>query len=423
MASNCWERLFRWPRPGLEWSHVQHLFRGVTRSRRHFAGVSEPRWRGAAFLLLVGFCFAATPAQAVLGRIRPEFIRAIRRVSDSLQAPRGSDDAVGMDAREVLSILGRPDDVVVEEDGIPVVDALPPGVLLPQPMAVPPGKAGDQLERRIWWAYGTAGHRGFATLGRVGFNERGQVVRVYGSYPGPPIGRRVLPESRLRELLRLLAALPDPIYNWSSYNPLPVIRAVNALQPLGKDTALAVVGEYIRVTVVSRHAAEYSHGEEADRLLLIMNTLFGAPDAVNFDPHAMTTQLHRDVPLYWPVGGGGNPPHFSFNELEYYRKQGVMRAQLLCPPARPLGILDSLTIPGSPTDLRASEWIRTGAMNELLRLIEPVYHIEPDRDGYRIAPGEDLDARWRRIREEVDRLPYRWDSRRQTYILTRRTSR
>ena len=31
------------------------------------------------------------------------------------------------------------------------------------------------------------------------------------------------------------------------YNPLAVIRVVNALQPLGKDKALAALDEYLRV--------------------------------------------------------------------------------------------------------------------------------------------------------------------------------
>ena len=53
-------------------------------------------------------------------------------------------------------------------------------------------------------------------------------------------------EEELRSILRILDETPSYNNGWD-YNPRGVIRAVNALQPLGKEKALTAVAEYLRV--------------------------------------------------------------------------------------------------------------------------------------------------------------------------------
>jgi len=54
-----------------------------------------------------------------------------------------------------------------------------------------------------------------------------------------------------------------------SYDPRALIRAVNALQPLGKERALAAIGELLRVALPSDPAYE--------GMLLVLRVLFEVP--------------------------------------------------------------------------------------------------------------------------------------------------
>lgn len=363
---------------------------------------------GPALLALATFLGAgSTPEAAALWPNRREFQRAMRRVAGAqrllppvpgCEASRDIAEYEGMSAREVLAILGRPDDVVVERPNEP--------------------------DPTVTWCYGTNGHGTFPTLGRVRFNERSRVSMLSGGCPDPPVLRGIS-EGRLRELLRDIDAVPDPLFSVWSFDPRPLIRAVNALQSLGREKALAVVGEYLRVTMDTCCEPQYWCGDGSQRLYPVMNLLFEAPDAPDFDIHFIPILVQDDVPiLMWFSAGVGGALGFPPEALDHYRKHGTFRARPLTPPERPLDIVAYLdatrgwervgtTIP--------NETKRLAAMNQLLRLIEPVYPTEADRNGNRIAPGEDLDARWRRILEEVARLPIRWDARRQTYIATFRT--
>ena len=128
----------------------------------------------------------------------------------------------GMTEADVLSLLGPPHDVQTRHD---------------------PGGLGSHLKEI--WRYGTAGHLTPATLGQVYFDRAGLVRWAFGK--GQPHTTGLVSEDELRPLLMILdrgrAAFASP---WL-YNPLVVIEAVNRLLPLGKETALAVLEEYLRI--------------------------------------------------------------------------------------------------------------------------------------------------------------------------------
>src|SRR5262245_4248262 len=77
-------------------------------------------------------------------------------------------------------------------------------------------------------------------------------------------------EEELRSILRVLDETPS-YNNGSGYNPRGGIRAVNALQPLGKEKALAAVAEYLRVSPVSFDAPA------VEGMFLVLRTLFEIP--------------------------------------------------------------------------------------------------------------------------------------------------
>ena len=143
-------------------------------------------------------------------KTRQEFARAMAKVKE------------GMAEKDVLALLGKPDDIQTDTD---------------------PGGVGTHI--REIWSYGTDGHLTFATLGHVYIDDKGRVQDVYGGRGEPP-NPALMPEKELRPLLRLIDKAPSFRFG-NDYDPLLVIQIVNALQPLGKEKALAAIEEYLRV--------------------------------------------------------------------------------------------------------------------------------------------------------------------------------
>lgn len=144
-------------------------------------------------------------------RSRVEFARAMANVTK------------GMTEQEVTALLGKPDDIKTHTD---------------------PGGISTSRTREIW-RYGTDGHLTFPTLGSVYIDNERKAQYVFGGQGKPP-DPELLPEEELCALLRLLDRAPSYQFGYS-YNPLLIIRIVNALQPLGKEKALAAIEEYLRV--------------------------------------------------------------------------------------------------------------------------------------------------------------------------------
>jgi hypothetical protein len=183
-------------------------------------------------LLLIFACGFICQMQAQQARTRQQFAALMSRVSPE------------MTRDEVEAILGKPDDVKTKYD---------------------PGGA----ETGETWRYGTNGHLTTATLGSVYIDENGKVKWVHGAAGDPPPAW-MFPEEELRTLLRILDETPSYSNGWG-YNPRSVIRAVNALQPLGKEKALAAVAEYLRIA-----PGEFG-APAAIGMFLVLRTLFDIP--------------------------------------------------------------------------------------------------------------------------------------------------
>jgi len=133
-----------------------------------------------------------------------------------------SDVMKGMPQKEVRRLLGKPDDVRTQND---------------------PGGITTFRTKEIW-CYGTNGHLTFPTLGCVYIDTESKAQYVFGGGADTP-DPALLSEEKLAGLLRLIDRAPQ--LAGYQYDPLPIIHIVNALQPLGKDKALAVIDEYLRV--------------------------------------------------------------------------------------------------------------------------------------------------------------------------------
>jgi hypothetical protein len=301
----------------------------------------------------------------------------------------------GMTRAQVRAILGPADDVITPAD---------------PKRAFSRGTLGDGEEE---WCYGTDRHLGFPTLGRVAF-EHGETLASYGSQGSPPPAR-LFREAELRSLFRLLSSTPDPM-SGGVPDPLAVIRIVNALQPLGKEKAIAAIGEYARITSYAMTPREVGAKRwewmDNEGLYLVVAILFGRPTWPDAYRPWFDWALQDDIPLVVQTYGGTGPQGFFENEFDQYRIWGRLRAKPLVPTDRPLSTLDRLDAvlrPGGVPNRRL-------VMSELLRLIEPVYATKPDRWGDRLPKRGDVEEWWKEIGAAVEGLRLRWDPNRNSYV-------
>jgi hypothetical protein len=302
-----------------------------------------------------------------------------------------------MPAEEVMALLGVPGDVRTERD--------------------PGGVAQGSLEV---WRWGTDRHLGFGTLGTVHLDRERRVAHVFGGQGTPPPAT-IYKEKPLRRLLRLIDAVPG---FRAPHDPLRLVQAVAALQPLGKSRALAVIDEYLRV---SSPLDDERGGREGVFLLLralfdvpqdpghLPRLLLGAPEPSGpNDPRAMPRfplAIVGDVPLRvvrgYLLGGRPIAPE---QDLVWFREQGVLRTKPLTPPDRLLDVVGPLLDQANPEVLALAGWTDEEGRRELaaqaLRLADTAVRVE-------LGPGP-FDEAWQAARAALD-VPMRWDARTARY--------
>jgi hypothetical protein len=331
----------------------------------------------------------------------------------------------GMSQAEVIALVGKPDDVSTQKDW----DFSPADV-------------------REIWRYGAAGHMKVATLGQIDIDHAGRVAEVFGQGSPPPDGLFTEAElSRLCEVIYDLRELKE------SYNPRWVIRAVNALQPLGKEKALAAVSEFMRVS------SEMTDTDSWEYLILVLRSLFEVPDiptafyddetpklpgvmlpdTTNWigldDPRLLPRfpiTIEGDIPFLLSTG-----PRFSTGpgpepllHVAYFRKYGTLRAKPLAPTNKPFAAIARLIDSPrwrpktkGPGSLDSPVWSGRGMRNQALRLLDTVHALEPDDDtDYLLfcccATAQERkkeEAENKRIVDEVSKLTIRWDPERSLY--------
>jgi hypothetical protein len=259
---------------------------------------------------------AAPQVAATASRPRADFARAMAQVKD------------GMHVDQVTRLIGVPDDVQPDRNG-----------------------SADTVEV---WRWGTDAPGGLGTLGTVHVRADRTVSWVRGG-DGVPPDRAMFPEPELQRLLRIVDRVPS--YD-APHDPRRLIEAVNALQALGRERALAVLREYLRV---SSPLDDPGRGGS----FLVMRTLFDVPAEPGYLPVMMVGSssppepadlrtvprfpivIVDDVPLRITtccvLGGHAQQPEAH---LAYYEEAGVLRAAPLTPPADPAATIQRIA--GAP---------------------------------------------------------------------------
>jgi hypothetical protein len=177
-------------------------------------------------------------------------------------------------------------------------------------------------------------------------------------------------ENDLRELLSILDP-SGPSLN-GRFDPLWVIKAVNTLQPLGKDKAVAAVQEFQRVAPIWLQ-------DSAD-LIFVLRLLFEVPKDPGYMPGVwgrlslmprppddpkriprFPIVIMEDIPLdvaFFVLSTGQQPSLAA--HVRFYRQRGNIRARPLCPTNKPLEVY--------PEFLKAYGWLYTNWQDRELGL-------------------------------------------------------
>lgn len=312
---------------------------------------------------------------------RADFTRALVRVK------------LGMKANVVRALLGEPDDVKTERD--------PGGIAAARTTAV--------------WRYGTSGHLTFGTLGTVHIQADGTVQYVFGARGAPPPDG-LFTELQLRGLLRLLDAVPS--YD-APGDPLALIQAVNALQRLGRQRALAAVAEYLRVS-------SWLDDPGREGTFLVLRALFEVPDPPGYLPAMMVgapsppgpadakaaprfpLTIVDDIPLKlvggYSLAGQAQPPE---DHLAWFQHHGILRRRPLTPPATPLATLDRLAgAPHTPflvTTSLDNDAGRRLLLEQGLRLVRTVLRGP-------LSPGLVSEDAWQKVKSALGARNLVWDA-------------
>jgi hypothetical protein len=327
----------------------------------------------------------ATATASAAPRTRTEFAALIAKVKP------------GMTADQVKQTLGPPDDIKTERD--------PGGITAARTVEV--------------WRYGAARHLAFGTLGTIHVQADRKVQYVFGGTGTPFTG---MPEAELRRLLELVDAVPS--YN-AVLEPLSLIRAVNALLPLGKTRALEVVDEYLRVS-----SSLDDPGREG--VFLLMRVLFDPPVQVpmmvggpTLSPPADPKALPRfplilvdDVP-YKLVNGymlGGHPQDPE-SDVAAFRKAGTLRTRPLAPTPKALDALDAYVAGPLAAAIKVDDGLRVALYDQGLRFFGTVFRPATHTVDSWFPDTKDLVNRWKQARLDVAKVGAKWDARTSQLVL------
>jgi hypothetical protein len=240
---------------------------------------------------------------------RASFVKTINKVHE------------GMSETAVLSLLGRPDEMVAN------------------------APSGADVTLR----YGVAGNPAIATFGQVQIDQNHKVAYVVGK--GAPLPAGLFSEDEIRSLLDVLNHVRFDV-GISGWDPRPLICAVNALQALGKEKALAAVDEFLRVR----------GGLGGEGIFYVLRVLFDVPATPGYmpgiyygkpdsrgpaDPKLLPLfpiALEGDIPflLAGPVDWEGPGFPTPKTHVAYFRKCGKLRSRPLVPTVRPFTALNEV---------------------------------------------------------------------------------
>jgi hypothetical protein len=261
----------------------------------------------------------------------------------------------------------------------------------------------------------------------------GQRVHWTSRTPAIPASLAMLSLPAARPLSRELELI-DAAACWPFSDPkgVELIRAVNALRPLGKDQALATLEKYVELTKDSQYTFD---GQEI--VFWIIRLLFEpirledripSPAIAVFLVEDNSPEAH-----FWPlnpielvegipfmvgrrIGLGGHPEHPS-SHIQWARRHGVIRDEPLIPTKNPLAAAEALLT--SPRFRQLDEWARESGTDSIrsqaLAMIGDL--VKPLPKKHRTKSQQNLD--WADRLAEAEKLQIHWDPKQEKFGATK----
>jgi len=228
--------------------------------------------------------------------------------------------------------------------------------------------------------------------------------------------------SRELELINSASGWPS-----SDPNGAALIRAVNALQQLGKERALATLEEYVDLTDSSDYHSEseivfwiirvlFEPIRLNDRIPCPMIAVFLVDEKSAAAPHWPLNPMAivDDVPFMvgHQCGGSGIPEHPS-SHIEWARRHGVVRDE----PLRPTNpVVAAQALQDSQPFQQLDEVSRTQATrlvrSQARAMVDTILPVAPAED---LDDGE-ADRQWHALVQQVDQHEIRWNAEHQESV-------
>lgn len=248
-----------------------------------------------------------------------------------------------------------------------------------------------------------------------------------------------------------------PSISSASFDPVALVRAVNHLQAMGKDKAIAALKEFLEVTegISPRSYSVEPIPEDIDTadpecVFLIVRVLFEPARAGQKLPEVLTgggspwpdekdmelwplhpLELRDDLPfmVVTTLGNIAGLPQRPWEHIEWAEKFGKLRGAPLRPADNPLAIADALCSLAKMRRLGFGEEIRHQALNISVRQsgratrLSILSGFESRQNGrsepqHRFLRPTLTDEDWRKLSTVIGAKGLRWDAGQQEYVVT-----
>ena len=270
---------------------------------------------------------------------------------------------------------------------------------------------------------------GLALASHTGQGKTRQTVVWKSSTPAIPATEQRLEVPAAQPNSRALRMI-DRASGWPYQNPdgVALIRAVNTLQRLGKQRALAALEEYVRLT------DRPGYRDESRIVLWIIRVLFesippgdripihgvaiwfvkpDSADGANWPLNPMAVVDDMPFMLGRPVGHSGPGPHPA-SQIEWARRHGAIRGQPLKPTANPLRAAESiLTSPHfaqlkEDVQVEATRQLREQALAMVAAMLRPIT--------LRCRDKEEMQLHWNDRLKQAHERDICWDTEREEFV-------
>ena len=232
--------------------------------------------------------------------------------------------------------------------------------------------------------------------------------------------------------VQILALAP----NWTGweFDPVALVRAVNHLQSVGKEEAIAALRQF-----AAEYPADGGHDVPHQALELVVPLLFDRvnpedryPDTDPFEKQGNYTltldawstwvEVEDGLPIH-TVTLGGTSGFFADNTylIDWAEKHARLRSTPLVPCDDPVGAVDRLDarmrekIENDQESLKAYQWTAWHMRRQAYTAIQPLLKDDPQDSKWTLGRDED----WEDFKRYAATLDIRWSKTEQRYVKAR----